>query len=273
VAVSPTYAKEILTPEFGSGLYDFLQERAGSISGILNGLDLDQWDPTTDRRLAANFDSHSLPRRALNKRALQEELGLEPDPKIPLLAMVTRMDNQKGVDLALDALQQIEIPVEQPVQSWQAVILGTGTPSLEEAAERMQANYPDRLRAILAFDADLSRRIYGGADALLIPSRYEPCGLAQMIAMRYGCVPIARAVGGLKDTIQPYPDKKANGFLFTEPTPEALSGTIRNALATYADQKAWRKLQKEGMIQDFSWERSAREYISLYRSMVASRSH
>jgi starch synthase len=272
VAVSPTYAKEILTPEFGSGLYDFLQERAGSISGILNGLDLEQWDPSTDRRLAANFDSASLPRRTLNKRALQEELGLEPDPQIPLLAMVTRMDNQKGVDLALDALQQIEIPEEHPVQSWQAVILGTGTPFLEEAATRMQANYPDRIRAILAFDADLSRRIYGGADALLIPSRYEPCGLAQMIAMRYGCVPIARAVGGLMDTIRPYPDKKANGFLFTDPTPEALSGTIRKALATYADQKTWRKLQKEGMIQDFSWERSAREYISLYRSMVASRS-
>ena len=272
VAVSPTYAKEILTPEFGSGLYDFLEERSASISGILNGLDVDQWDPRTDPKLAANYDHHTLPQRAANKRLLQEQLGLEPDTDIPLLGMITRMDNQKGVDLALDALRQIEIPGEHPEQPWQAVILGTGTPSLEEAALRMQADYPERLRAVITFDAALSRRIYGGADALLIPSRYEPCGLAQMIAMRYGCVPIARAVGGLKDTIRPYPHKKATGLLFTDPTPQALSGTIRNALALYTDQKAWRKLQREGMLQDFSWERSAREYVSLYRSMVKSRS-
>lgn len=270
VAVSPTYAKEILTPEFGQGLSGFLQERSGSISGILNGFDQGLWNPLTDTNLAANYDQHNLDPRAANKRALQVELGLEPEPDTPLLSMVTRMESQKGVDLALNALRQFDISGEGIRPNWQAVILGTGSHNLEEAARQMQADFPGRVRAVIAYDAPLSRRIFAGADAVLIPSRYEPCGLVQMIAMRYGCVPIARAVGGLKDTIHPYPKTNATGFLFLDPTPEALSGTIRDVLALYVDRKAWRNIQRAGMIQDFSWERSAQQYLSLYRSMVAS---
>jgi starch synthase len=268
--VSPGYAKEILTPEFGSGLDGFLQERSASISGILNGFDDGIWDPLTDPHLVVNYNHYSLDRRAANKRALQVELGLVPDPDALLFAMVSRMESQKGVDLALEALRQLGNPNINNQLPWQAVILGTGSSSLEEAARQMQTDYPDRLRAIIAFDVPLSRRIFSGADALLIPSRYEPCGLVQMIAMRYGCVPIARAVGGLKDTICPYPNDHSTGFLFVDPTPEALSGTIRNALSLYADQKVWLNLQQEGMVQDFSWEHSARQYLSLYRSIVAS---
>jgi starch synthase len=270
VTVSPTYAQEILTPEFGSGLSEFLQERADSISGILNGIDIDQWNPQTDPQLAAKYSLHDLESRRMNKRTLQEELGLPTDPDIPLLGMVTRMDDQKGVDLALDALRQVDQP-EEDRRSWQAVILGTGIPALEEAARRMQNDYPDQARAVIKFDEALSRRIYAGADAFLIPSRYEPCGLTQMIAMRYGCVPIARATGGIICSIRHYSDQKGSGFLFSDPTPEALSGTIRTALQLFRDQKAWQKLQREGMRQDFSWERSARAYLSLYRSLASSR--
>jgi starch synthase len=271
VAVSPAYAQEILTPEFGSGLSDFLQERAASISGILNGLDIDQWNPQTDPHLIANYSLDNLQPRTLVKRALQEELGLQVDPEIPLLGMITRMDYQKGVDLALDALRQIDLPEASHHHRWQTVILGMGMPELEEAARRMQTDFPEQIRALITFDSALSRRIYGGADALLIPSRYEPCGLTQMMAMRYGCVPIARATGGIKCTIRHYTDKKGSGFLFSEPTPEALSGTIRDALRLYQDQQAWQKLQREGMRHDFSWERSARAYLSLYRSLVSLR--
>ena len=272
VAVSPTYAQEILTPEFGSGLSDFLQERADTISGILNGIDIDQWNPQSDPQLVANYSQDDLVPRKLNKRSLQEELGLPVDPDTFLFGMVTRMDNQKGVDLTLDALRQIDLPEEDRHHPWQAVILGTGMPALEEATRRMQGDYPDQIRAVIKFDEALSRRIYGAADALLIPSRYEPCGLTQMIAMRYGCVPIARATGGIKCSIRHYSDRKGSGFLFSDPTPQALSGTIRNALQLYQDQKAWQKLQREGMRQDYSWERSARAYLSLYRSLASSRS-
>lgn len=271
VAVSPTYAQEILTPEYGSGLADFLQERAASISGILNGLDTEKWDPQTDPYIAANYSWDNLEPRSLNKLALQQELGLAVDPDLPLMGMVTRMEDQKGVDLALDALCQIDLPDQDRTRPWQAVFLGTGMPELENAARRLQVQFPDRVRAIITFDTSLSRRIYAGADMLLIPSRYEPCGLTQMIAMRYGCVPIARSTGGLKDTIRPIPDKKGSGFLFSEPKTEALSGTIRDALQLFQDRKVWQKLSRRGMRQDFSWARSAQAYLSLYRSLIRSR--
>ena len=270
VAVSPTYAQEILTPEYGSGLSDFLQERAASISGILNGLDTEKWGPQTDPHIAANYSWDNLEPRSLNKLALQQELGLAVDPDIPLLGMVTRMEDQKGVDLALDAVRQIDLPGDTPTRPWQAVFLGTGMPELQNAARRLEVDFPNQVRAVITFDTSLSRRIYAGVDMLLIPSRYEPCGLTQMIAMRYGCVPIARSTGGLKDTICPYLDKKGSGFLFSEAKAEALSGTIRDALQLFQDRKAWQKLERRGMRQDFSWARSAQAYLSLYRSLIRS---
>jgi len=266
VAVSPTYAKEILTPEFGSGLHEFLQTRANSISGILNGLDIDRWNPAKDSFVLYPYHINDLTARKSNKAALQQEFGLILDEHIPLLAMVNRMDYQKGVDLLPEALRLI---TDQP---WQAIILGTGLPEVEQSISHLEQNFPDRVRAILRFDAPLSHRIYAGADALLIPSRYEPCGLVQMIAMHYGCIPIARATGGLRDTIFDF--KKSNrstGFLFSDPTSEALTTAIRRALSAYNDQSAWHALQKRGMSQDFSWEHSADQYLELYDILVSAR--
>ena len=262
--VSPGYATEILTPEFGSGLDEFLLTRKDTISGILNGLDVKSWDPATDSHLVTNYTFETLPSRLENKRALQKELDLTPEETLPVLAMITRMDHQKGVDLALEALCQVsDLP-------WQAVILGTGQPDIEDAAHRLETDFPDRVRARIAFDAPLASRIYGSADAILIPSRYEPCGLTQMIGMRYGCVPIAHATGGLRDTIVDFHQTgDSTGFLFAEATPEDLATTLRRALAVYADNRGWCDLQRRGMRQDFSWERSAKQYFVLYQKLVA----
>jgi starch synthase len=258
VAVSPTYAQEILTPEFGCGLQNFLRGRGNSFSGILNGLDTVSWDPASDPALAANFDALSLASRPANKAALREHLGLQDDPGVPLLAMVGRIDPQKGVDIVLDATRQI---VDLP---WQMVILGKGDASLEDGARRLEADFPGRVRAVIDYDAPLGRLIYGGADVFLMPSRYEPCGLAQMVAMRYGCVPVVRATGGLKDTVE----EGRTGFLFEEATPEALVEALRRALATYPEQAKWQKLQRNCMKQDFSWTKSAQQYRTVYQSLI-----
>jgi starch synthase len=266
--VSPGYAGEILTPEFGSGLEGFLKTRSNTISGILNGIDLDQWNPAIDPHLETNFQLKNLPQRYANKKALLEEINLKPDPRgdVPLLAMINRMDYQKGVDLVPDALREIA------GQPWQAIILGTGDTEIESAAQLLEQDFPDRIRVAIRFDGGLARRIYAGSDALLIPSRYEPCGLTQMIAMRYGCVPIARSTGGLKDTIRDYHQKKnSTGFLFQEATSSALSGAIRRGLETYADKRRWRGLQIRGMKSDFSWQGSAKQYLALYNYMVTKR--
>ncbi len=266
VTVSPTYAKEILTPEFGSGLQDFLHLRKDSITGILNGIDTKRWDPCIDRQLPATFDSLQLPKRQTNKAALQKEFSLEPDPRIPLLGAITRMEYQKGIDLTINALRMLKD------LSWQAILLGTGTPELEEAAQHLQAEFPDRVRTIIRFDPALSRRIFGGSDVLLIPSRYEPCGLTQMIAMRYGCVPVGRATGGLYDTIKDESlGKEATGFLFGDAVPEALAETIRRAVRLFLDPYRWIELQQNGMSQDFSWIRSAYQYFELYLSILKKR--
>lgn len=273
-AVSPGYAQEIMTPEFGAGLQDFLKTRQDSISGILNGIDLNQWDPGTDPYLAANFTLRTLTKRKENKLQLLREANLKPEPRTPLLAMISRIDYQKGVDLIPDTFDKI---ADKP---WQAIILGTGDPSIEAAARALEEKYPQRVRVKILFDAPLARRIYAGADTLLIPSRYEPCGLTQMIAMRYGAVPIARATGGLVDTIvgyrddmetrsseQPKQQLQSTGFLYHHSSSEALAESIQHALRVYADQRRWRGLQIRAMKQDFSWEKSAHQYLELYKSI------
>lgn len=265
VAVSPTYAQEILTPEFGCGLQNFLHSRADVFSGILNGLDTVSWDPRTDPALVANFDAVppqfggvSLASRPPNKAALQERLGWQNDPGLPLLAMIGRIDPQKGIDIALNALRQI---IDLP---WQMIILGKGDASLESEAQKLEADFPGRIRAVIAYDAPLGRLIYGGADIFLMPSRYEPCGLAQMIAMRYGCVPLVRATGGLKDTVE----EGQTGFLFEKAAPEALVEALRCALSTYPQPEKWQRIQRNGMAQDFSWTQSARQYRTVYQSLA-----
>ncbi len=264
-AVSPTYAREILTPEFGSGLHEFLQTRTDAISGILNGLDQEQWDPAVDPALAVTYNRENISLRAGNKTALQQEFGLPADPAVLLLAFIGRLNQQKGVDLILDALRSL---VDVP---WQAIILGTGIPELEAAVRKLQKDYPERVQAAVRFDAALSRRIYAGADALLVPSRYEPCGLVQMIAMRYGCVPIVRATGGLKDTVLEAAGDQSNGFIFTDNEPQALADAIRRAILLYANPPRWQAYQRQGMELNFSWERSAIEYRNLYKKLMKAR--
>lgn len=259
VAVSPTYAREILTPEFGCGLQDFLISRSSIVSGILNGLDPEDWNPGQDTAIASRFSATGLDEREENKKALLREFDLPYDSQTPLFVLVSRMDPQKGVDLAIDSLKEMaHFP-------WQAILLGTGDPILESACRSLQVQYPDRVRAAIRFDARLSRRMYAGGDLLLMPSRYEPCGLAQMIAMRYGCVPLARATGGLRDTVFENTAGRANnGFLFDEIKSEALSTALQRALRCFADRSSWRQLQISGMLQDFSWGKSALEYANLY---------
>jgi starch synthase len=201
-----------------------------------------------------------------NKAALQAEAGLPEDPSIPLFGIVSRMDQQKGIDLAIEGLRLVRD------RAWQAVILGNGVREIEEAAISLAEQQPDRARVWIDFNDRLGRRIYAGADAFLIPSRYEPCGLTQMISMRYGTVPVARAVGGLKDTIRDYSNGgRGTGFLFAQPSPFEMAETIRRAVDVYADQRRWRGLQLRGMSQDFSWTQSAAAYRALYDTLIDRR--
>jgi starch synthase len=221
------------------------------------------WDPSTDAALVSPYDRQDLPRKSANKAALQAECGLPVEPETPLLIMVTRMDQQKGVDIAVNGLRQAGD------LNWQAVILGTGDPLLETSCRSLESEFPDRVRALIRFDQNLSRRMYAGGDILLMPSRYEPCGLAQMIAMRYGTVPFARATGGLKDTIRDDPTMTAStGFLFTDAHPEAFAEGLKRALYTFPDRETWTDIQLRGMEQDFSWEKSALAYADLYYKLT-----
>ncbi len=262
--VSPTYAEEIRTAEFGFGLEGLLQGRASRLDGILNGIDPRRWNPSSDRQLPHCFSSGDLPPRDSNRQALRAEFGLSPDPAVPLLAMVTRLDTQKGVDIALEALTSLV------AERWQLILLGTGEPQLERKAKEFADEHWSRVRSVLRFDAGLSRRVYGGADMLMVPSRYEPCGLSQMIAMRYGCIPIVRATGGLKDTVVDDSDE-GTGFTFQGATPDSLADAILRAVSAFADRRRWHAMQRRAMAADFSWDSSAREYAALYRSAVEDR--
>jgi starch synthase len=258
VAVSPTYGREILTQEYGCGLDEFLRSRGETVSGILNGLDTVSFNPADDTALGVNFDIYSLEKRAANKSLLQERLGLPSEPETPLLAMISRMDVQKGVDLVFAALKMMKR------SNWQAVILGTGDPKLEEAAMQLQALYPGRVKVVTRYDAGLARQIYAGSDMFLMPSRYEPCGLSQMISMRYGCVPVVRAAGGLNDTVK----HRVTGFVFEKPHHMALAAAIKSAFKVFAEREKWQAIQRAGMAQDFSWENSAKKYVELYQSII-----
>jgi starch synthase len=264
--VSPTYAREILTPEGGHGLDGILRLRRDRLEGILNGIDTASWNPATDPELAATFDAATLGRRVQNKAALQVEAGLDADVRMPLLAVVSRLVRDKGLDLAIDAVRRwLE-------RGGQFVLLGTGDPALEHEYAGFEMRYPRRASVRLRFDARYARRVYAGADLLLIPSRYEPCGLAQMIGMRYGCVPVARRTGGLADTVTDAGDPGGTGLMFDEFNAGALWDALERALRVYAQPARWAELQTNGMARDFSWSRSARQYAELYRRAVAARS-
>ncbi|WP_299027927.1 glycogen synthase [uncultured Thermanaerothrix sp.] len=261
--VSPTYAEEILTPEYGCGLETFLQGRKEHLSGILNGLDEQEWDPAKDPALVNRYTWQTLHQRQINKQALLHEMQLDRQMQTPLLIIISRLDQQKGIDIALDGLMQLHN------QAWNLIILGRGDPVLENKCHEFARTYPERARFIQRIDIELARRLYASGDILLMPSRYEPCGLAQMIAMRYGCIPLARATGGLKDTIDDDPTlQRSTGFLFKEATPEAFAQKLHEALDCFHNPTLWQEIQKRAMQKDFSWKRSARTYFELYKKLL-----
>ena len=262
--VSPRYARETQTRAFGSGMDGVLVGRASHYTGILNGIDTDVWNPATDPFLPAHFDSNDLSGKRQCKRALLEHFKLPVGDDVmrrPLIGLVSRLVEQKGLDLieaALPALIELDA-------NW--VFLGSGEPRYEKLLRDLAAGYPARVGARIGFDEPLSHLIEAGADMFLMPSRFEPCGLNQMYSLRYGTVPIVHAVGGLDDTIQPFTARarRANGFKFHEPTPDALARTVRQAVRLYHDRPVWQRLMRQGMAEDHSWATSAREYVKVYR--------
>lgn len=262
--VSPTYAHEILTPEVGGELAPLLQRMAGRLSGILNGIDTELFDPATDAHLAARFDSTHAEARGENKRALQQKLELSQNEDVPLLGMVSRLSWQKGPDLVAQAVGALLDRGE----AIQLAVLGVGEPEYELQLTQLAERYPQQVAVRLAFDEPLGQLIYGGCDLFLMPSRYEPCGLAQMIAMRYGAAPVVRRTGGLADSVQPCRDGTGTGFLFSDATAHSVNDAIEEALAVYRDRAAWAALQQRCMAQDFSWDRAAGEYIALYERAI-----
>ncbi len=257
VAVSPTYAEEMLTKKFGAGLEKYLKLHKDSLTGIINGIDAESYDPAKDKAIPTNYSSETLEERSWNKAGLQQLMGLDIDSSIPLFGIVSRMTGQKGIDLAISALSRLEkIP-------WQAVILGTGDVSIEKQAKRLEKIFPDRVKVEIRYDDRLARKIYAGTDMFLMPSLYEPCGLSQMVAMRYGCIPIAHATGGLKDTIK----HGETGFLFKGENTKSLLKSMREALKVYEDNNHWKSMQRNAMAEDFSWKNSAKQYAALYKSL------
>lgn len=259
--VSPTYAGEIQTPEFGEGLDGVLRERSYALQGILNGIDVAGFDPATDKRIAANYTVEDRSGKAVCKAKLQEELGLEVRDDRPLMVMVTRLTRQKGMDLVMYALDRIL------AGGVQVAVLGTGDRDYEDGLRYFQDKYPGTMAARIEFDPTLSQRMYAAADMFLMPSKFEPCGLSQIIAMRYGTLPIVRETGGLKDTVIPYNEftGEGTGFSFTNFNGDEMGDAVFRAARLFWDNReAWNQLVTQAMSQDFSWTRSADKYLDLY---------
>lgn len=255
--VSPTYAREILTAEYGERLDALLRYRHFDVHGILNGLDDAIWNPAADPHLAAPFDAHRLEARAANKRALQRRLGL-PEADVPLVAMVTRLDAQKGLDITGHV---VHLLLNAAAGEAQFVVLGSGAPEYEGMFRHLASYHRDKMAAVLRYDAALAPLVYAGSDIFAMPSRFEPCGLGQMIAMRYGSVPVVRATGGLVDTVR----EGESGFLFADYSAEAFWDALSRAVAACrSDPAGWRALQRGGMAADFSWTASARGYEQVF---------
>ena len=267
--VSPRYAEEIQTPKFGAGLEGVLQYRRDVLSGILNGVDGEEWDPATDRLLAADYSVQTVGQgKPVCKAALQKELRLAERPDVPLVGMIGRLADQKGFDMVAEVIPEW---VEKSEMQW--VILGKGDPKYHRLFERIAGRHPDKVAVRLEFSDELAHRIEAGADMFLMPSRYEPCGLNQMYSLKYGTVPVVRETGGLADTIVDATDRTlaegtANGFSFREDKAQALGETLRRAEEAYHRQEVWGQLVVTGMQQDWSWGRSAAEYVQLYKRTV-----
>ena len=256
--VSPTYAHEITTPEFGCGVEGVLRTRAADLSGILNGVDYGHWDPATDAALPARFDAQDLGGKAVCKAALQREFGLDARTDAPLIGIVSRLSEQKGLDLALAALPALR------AEGVQLAILGSGDAPLERAFADAAAAHPGQVGVHIGYDETLAHRVIAGADLILVPSRFEPCGLTQLYGMRYGTLPLVRRVGGLADTVD-----DASGFIFEAADSSSLIEAARRAVLTLREPARWRAMQQTAMARDHSWSAAAARYLALYRSLMA----
>ena len=268
--VSPSYAAEIRTPEGGMGMDGLLRARSGNLHGILNGIDTDAWDPRNDPLIAARFDSRHLGQRRVNKADLQARFGLEPDPAAPLFAVVSRLTWQKGLDLLLEAEPALF------AANAQLALLGTGDAAIEAGFRAAAAREPGRIGCVIGYDETLAHRLQAGADILLVPSRFEPCGLTQLCALRYGTVPVVARVGGLADTVIDASPMALNagvasGVQFAPVTAEMLRTAIQRTAALYRQPALWRRLQRNGMATDVSWRHPAQQYAKLFRDLRAAR--
>lgn len=268
--VSPTYKDEIQTDFYGEKLDGILRKRHEDLSGILNGIDHDLYDPEKYAGLAANFGVSTLERRVENKLQVQREFGLPENEDIPVVAMITRLTKQKGLDLVRGVFHEIM------ATGLQLVVLGTGDPEFEQFFRDMSAQYPEQCGVYIGFDENLAHQVYAGSDLFLMPSKFEPCGLSQMIAMRYGSIPVVRETGGLNDTVQPYNEfnGEGNGFSFANFNAHDMLFTIQRALSFYHKRENWLKLAKNAMETDYSWAQSAKQYNELYTDLISrSESH
>jgi starch synthase len=265
--VSPGYASEIKTMEYGSGMDGMLNSRGDRVNGILNGIDEEEWNPATDPYLKQNYTVDSLELKTENKIALQQRMKLPADKDVPLLGSISRLAVQKGIDILIDAIKAM------PDDRFQLAILGAGETDLQSQLSELAERYPDKVAVRFGYDESLSRAIEAGSDIFVMPSRYEPCGLNQFYSLRYGTVPLVTRVGGLADTVfdvdsaDTKPDQK-NGIVINEATTNHLVDGIRRALTTYEDKKQWKALQRTGMRASYSWNRSASEYIALYAKAI-----
>lgn len=262
--VSPKYAKEIMTPEYGNGLEQVLKKRSDTLSGILNGIDVARFDPFVDRAIRVKYDASSIDRKAENKLALEELCGFPSDSRTPIFGFVGRLADQKGIELVLENSTLFT------KAGARVVFLGTGIPAIEDRVRKAVARAPHNFFAHIGFDSTFAQQIYAGCDAVLVPSRFEPCGLVQMIAMRYGTIPVVRSTGGLKDTV---PDVDADprrglGFTFDSFDPKSFWSTVQRAINAYQNAEQWRTIAVRCMMQDFSWNKSAADYASLYEQCL-----
>jgi len=264
--VSPNYALEIQTADYGYGLEGLLHQRHHELNGIINGIDVDIWNPETDPRIPQNYTSDNLPKKAVNKAALQKQYSLPVDPSIPLIGLIGRLVDQKGIDLVIDCLDSL---ANYPVQF---ALLGSGDKGFEHRLKNLSYLFPDKISVTIGYDENLAHLIEAGADIFLMPSRFEPCGLNQLYSQRYGTLPIVRKTGGLADTVvdalpDTIADKTATGFVFEEPSVGAMLETIKRAILLYANKRSWLQLQKNAMRKDFSWKQSAEQYLNLYNHL------
>ncbi|MCL5962288.1 MAG: glycogen synthase, partial [Chloroflexi bacterium] len=263
--VSESYAREILTPEYGEQMHNLLANRSDRLFGILNGIDYEVFDPARDPHIAVSYDVASIDKKVENKLALQRRANLTPDPKIPLIGAIGRMADQKGFDLIAAAID----PIIQELGA-QFVLLGTGEAKYHRLFEELAHRYPSQAAVYLTFDADLAQKIYAGSDMFLMPSRFEPCGLGQLISLRYGTVPIVRETGGLADTVNNYNPRTGhgNGFTFKHYHRDALLTAVARACENFKHRDAWKELMRKGMSEDYSWGASAGKYVDLYRQAI-----